>query len=176
MANLRDIGAQINGYAAENGFYPRTEINKTIWDLTAEWSGSGRHSIWCCPARLIKKGTGSTPNFTPSYSANDRVFPATGLRVAAVPRPSQVIALIDASQRSPSGWANHQMNVPGAENPDNAEKPFQHSPIAKPNTDINATACVRYRHNGAANALFLDGHVEAKKLGSILEKNISITY
>jgi len=176
MANLRDIGAQINGYAAENGFYPRTVNKATLWDLTAEWSGSRRHSIWHCPARLIKKGTGSNPNFTPSYSGNDRLFTVTGLRVAAVPRPSQVIAAIDASQRSGSGWANHQMNVPGANNPANAENPLQGVPITAPNADINPTACVRYRHNGAANALFLDGHVETKKLGTILEKNLSISY
>lgn len=177
MANLRDIGVRITGDAFDKGHYAKTTNGVPLWDVIAGWSGgSGRDPVWCCPARLIKKGSGNPP-FTPAYSANDRVFPTEGLRVAAVQRPEQVIVLIDAGQRMPSGWAFHQMMVKGATNPANANVPLQGKPITAPNTDIaTGGACVRYRHQGKANALFLDGHVEAMKMGSILEKHISISY
>ena len=181
VANLRSIGAFITGYAADNGCYPPTLNRAPPWNTTAGWGGV-ENPAWCCPARSIKtvkKGKTET-SFTPAYTLNDRLFlDNVGLRLGAVPRPSQVIAAIDAGQRMPSGWAYHQMKLPkrAATNPANAEKPFQGKPITTPDTDIaTGGACVRYRHQGSANALFLDGHVEAKKLGSILEKNLSISY
>ena len=182
VANLRGVGALITGYVADNGCYPPTLNGAPPWNITAGWGGRSEDPTWCCPARSIKtvkKGKTET-SFTPAYTLNDRLFPDNvGLRLAAVPRPSQVIAVIDAGQRMPSGWAYHQMKLPknAATNPDNAEKPFQGKPITTPDTDIaTGGACVRYRHQGSANALFLDGHVEPKKLGSILEKNLSISY
>ena len=177
MANLRDLGVRITGDAADKWRYPATESGVPLWQVIAGWSGGNWQDLaWCCPARLIKNGPRDSP-FTPAYSANDRVFPTEGLRVAAMQRPEQVIALIDAGQRMSSGWAFHQMMVKGATNPATANVPLQGKPITAPNTDIAAGgACVRYRHQGNANTLFLDGHVEARKMGSILEKNISISY
>lgn len=177
MANLRDLGVRITGEALDKGHYPATESGVPIWQLVAGWSGGNWQDLaWCCPARSIKKGARDSP-FTPAYSANERVFPTEGLRLAAVQRPDQVIALIDAGQRMPSGWAFHQMMVKGATNPATANAPLQGKPITAPNSDIaTGGACVRYRHQGNANVLFLDGHVEARKMGSILEKNISISY
>jgi prepilin-type processing-associated H-X9-DG protein/prepilin-type N-terminal cleavage/methylation domain-containing protein len=176
VANLRDIGVRITGEAFDKGRYPATVNGAPLWDVVAGWSGgSGRDLAWCCPARLIKKAGNS--DFTPAYSANDRVFPTEGLPLAAAQRPSEIIVLIDAGQRMPSGWAFHQMRVSGATDPANANVPLQGKPITAPNTDIaTGGACVRYRHQGSANALFLDGHVETRKMGSILEKNISISY
>lgn len=175
-ANLRDLGAQMTGYTADKGHYPKTYSGNPIWAEIWNWSGTTKPSTWLCPARLIKKNsTGDT--FTPAYTANKRVFTEAGVRVASVPRPSEVIALIDAGQRTGSGWAFHQMTVSGATDPATADVAFTGEPIAAPNTDIDVSrACVRYRHDNCANALFLDGHVEAKKLGSILHKNISISY
>ena len=180
MANLRDLGAQLNGYASEKGYYPTVFSGNPIWLELQNWSGITNSSTWLCPARLIKSVGNST--FTPAYSANTRVFTATGLRTAAVPRPSQVIALIDAGQRaSPVGTAIHQMALTptsAARDPANADRHLTGPPITEPNTDIvsGSTAGVRYRHQGAANALFVDGHVEPMKLGTILEKNISVDY
>jgi prepilin-type processing-associated H-X9-DG protein/prepilin-type N-terminal cleavage/methylation domain-containing protein len=177
MENLRDLGVRITGEAVDKGHYPATQNGVPLWQLVAGWSGGNWQDLaWCCPARSIKTGARNSP-FTPAYSANERVFPTEGLRLGAVQRPDQVIALIDAGQRTPSGWAFHQMMVKGATNPANANTPLQGKPITSPNTDIaSGGACVRYRHQGNANTLFLDGHVEARKMGSILEKNISISY
>lgn len=178
LANLRDLGVQINAYAADNGYYPKAYNNNPIWKELQTWSGITNSSTWLCPDRFIKTAGNST--FTPAYSANARVFNTNGLRVAAVPRPSQVIALIDAGQRSGTGWAFHQMSLTpasAATDPANADTPLTGKPITEPNADIATdAACVRYRHQGSANALFVDGHVESKKIGTILEKNISVSY
>ena len=176
LGNLRDLGAQITSYAADKGRYPKIYNNNPIWAEIGNWSGTKNPSTWLCPARLVKKNS-TGASFTPAYTANKRVFPDAGLPVAAVPRPAQVIALIDAAQRAGSGWAMQQMTVTGATDPASAETALTGQPITQPNTDICDTfACVRYRHNNSANALFLDGHVETKKLGTILQKNISISY
>lgn len=176
MANLRDLGAQLNGYAADKGHYPTPGDGNPIWLELQNWSGITNASTWLCPARFIKSSGTST--FTPAYSANARVFKADGVRIPAVPRPSQVIALIDAGQREINGTAIHQMTVTGAASQITADQPIVGKPITEPNTDIvsGSTAGVRYRHQGAANALFVDGHVESMKLGTILEKNISVDY
>lgn len=182
MANLKDLGVLINSYAVDKEHYPPHRNSAgpyPPWYELENWSGIKDSPSWLCPSRLIKSvPSGATiTTFTPAYSANTRVFTATGLRVAGVPRPSQVIALIDAGQQS-RGVAFHQLTVPdtAANNPANADRPLTGAPIAEPNTDITTTPCVRYRHQGCANALFVDGHVEPKKLGTILEKNISVSY
>ncbi len=178
MENLRDLGAQVQSYAKDKGHYPITFNGNTPWEEMGTWSGITNSSSWLCPARFLKSGKTSSQisSFTPAYTANDRVFTRRGVRVDAVPRPSQVIALIDAGQRMPSGTAFHQMIVTGANNPAHADRPLLGIPITEPNTDITTRGSVRYRHQGSANALFCDGHVESMKLGSILEKNISINY
>lgn len=176
LANLRDLGAQITSFTADKGYYPKTFTGNPIWTELGNWSGTLKPSTWLCPARLIKKDSNGN-SFTPAYTANKRVFTESGLPVAAVSRPTEVIALMDAAQRAGTGWAIHQMNPPGATNPATAEVPMTGVPITVPNIDIHdTTACVRYRHDNGVNALFLDGHVEARKFGTILEKNISIDY
>ncbi len=178
MANLRELGALINGYAAEKGHYPPNKVynpqtdtyqNFPPWFTIDAWSGNKDSSVWLCPSRSNKSG------FLPAYTFNTRVFNVPELKVVAVPRPSQVIAIIDAGQRA-NGWAFHQLSVPGATNPADADKPLTGSPITAPNLGISPGPCVCYRHQGFANALFVDGHVEAKKLGTILERNISTSY
>lgn len=178
IANLRDLGAQFQSYTADKGHYPITSNALPPWDVIGTWSGVTNSSSWLCPARFMKSGRigSQTTSFTPAYTANDRVFTPSGVRAAAVPRPSQVIALIDAGQRAVRGTALHQMMVTGANNPANADRPLLGIPITEPNTDITTRGTVRYRHQGNANALFFDGHVESMKPGSILEKNISISY
>lgn len=172
MANLRDLGVLINNYAGEKGHYPPSNSGAgpfPPWFTLANWSGIANSPSWLCPSRANKSG------FLPAYAANSRVFTANGLRVTAVSRPSQVIALIDAGQR-PNSWAFHQLMVPGATSQANADRPLSGAPITEPNMNITTVPCVSYRHQDCANALFLDGHVEAKKRGTILERNISVSY
>ena len=43
-----------------------------------------------------------------------------------------------------------------------------------PNTTSNGNLRIAFRHNELANALYLDGHVDARQRGSVLPSNLAI--
>jgi len=43
-----------------------------------------------------------------------------------------------------------------------------------PNTTTNANLRIDFRHNDLANTLYLDGHVDARKRGSVMPSNLAI--
>lgn len=171
IANLKQLGIEINIYAAENGVYPKSPPPPALWLNVALMS-----SNWLCPSRFIKKdNSGST--FTPAYAPNSLIFNNRDVRPISISRPSEIIALIDCDQRSPSGWAVPLLHVPGSSSAATANQPITGSPITTPDVDIcQGPAGVRYRHQGKANALFLDGHVQSFTKGSILQKNYFTNY
>lgn len=199
-SNLRQLGVAVMLYASEKGVYPpgNTTFNDgpyPLWETLRPYAGGGeRHrSIpsWECPRRAITRNPNGPIWITPSYSANSFVMVDSRDRdgepgvpradlvpVAKVARPSEVIGLIDASQRSPSGWSNAILtgtifNTVG--NPANANRPLSGHPITEPDTDVGG-GTVRYRHKGTANAVFLDGSVRNFAKGDILEKHLFINY
>jgi len=171
IANLKQLGVEINVYAAENGVYPKNPPPPALWMNVAYLS-----SNWLCPSRFIKKDNfGST--FTPAYAPNSLIFNNRDVRPVSISRPSEIIALIDSDQRSPSGWAIPWLSVPGSSSAATANQPIMGEPITTPDVDIcQGPAGVRYRHQGKANALFLDGHVQSFTKGTILQKNYFTNY
>ena len=171
MSNLKQLGIEINIYAAENGVYPKNPPPPALWMNVAFMS-----SNWLCPSRFIKKdSSGST--FTPAYAPNSLIFNNRDVRPVSISRPSEIIALIDCDQRSPSGWAIPWLYVSGSSSAATANQPIMGEPITTPDVDIcQGPAGVRYRHQGRANALFLDGHVESFTKGTILQKNYFTNY
>ena len=171
IANLKQLGVEINIYTAENGVYPKNPPPPALWLNVAYMS-----SNWLCPSRFIKKDTsGST--FTPAYAPNSLVFNNRDVRPVSISRPSEIIALIDCDQRTPSGWAIPWLEVSGSSSAATANQPIMGSPITTPDVDIcQGPAGVRYRHQGKANALFLDGHVQSFTKGTILQKNYFTNY
>lgn len=170
--NLKQLGVEINLYAAENGVYPKSPSPPAIWMNVAYMS-----SNWLCPSRFIKKdNSGST--FTPAYTPNSLIFTINrDVRPISISRPSEIIALIDCDQRSPSGWAIPFLSVSGSSSAATANQPIMGSPITTPDVDVcQGPAGVRYRHQGKANALFLDGHVQSFTKGTILQKNYFTNY
>lgn len=75
-------------------------------------------------------------------------------------------------------WKTEGINsVPGSSSAATANQPITGSPVTIPDVDIcQGPAGVRYRHQGKANALFLDGHVQSFTKGSILQKNYYTNY
>jgi prepilin-type N-terminal cleavage/methylation domain-containing protein/prepilin-type processing-associated H-X9-DG protein len=173
IANLKQLGIEINIYAAENGVYPKSPSPPPIWVNVAYMS-----SNWLCPSRFIKKDANTGNSFTPAYTPNSLIFTInTDVRPASISRPSEIIALIDCDQRSPSGWAIPLLSVSGSSSAATANQPITGSPITTPDVDIcQGPAGVRYRHQGKANALFLDGHVQFFTKGTILQKNYYTNY
>ncbi len=171
IANLKQLGIEINLHAAENGVYPKNPPPPALWMNVALMS-----SNWLCPSRFIKKdGSGST--FTPAYAPNSLIFNSNDVRPVSIYRPSEIIALIDCDQRTPSGWAVPWLEVPGSSSAATANQPITGSPVTIPDVDIcQGPAGVRYRHQGKANALFLDGHVQSFTKGKILQKNYFTNY
>jgi prepilin-type N-terminal cleavage/methylation domain-containing protein/prepilin-type processing-associated H-X9-DG protein len=171
IANLKQLGIEINIYAAENGVYPKNPPPPALWMNVAYTS-----SNWLCPSRFIKKdASGST--FTPAYAPNSLIFNNKDVRPVSISRPSEIIALIDSDQRSPSGWAIPWLEVSGSSSAATANQPITGSPITTPDVDIcQGPAGVRYRHQGKANALFLDGYVQSFTKGTILQKNYFTNY
>lgn len=171
MSNLKQLGVEINLYVADNGFYPKNPPPPALWLNVAYMS-----SNWLCPSRFIQKdASGST--FTPAYAPNSLIFNKTNVRPASISRPSEIIALIDSDQRSPSGWAIPWLSVSGSSSAGSANQPITGVPITAPDVDIcQGPAGVRYRHQGKANALFLDGHVGSFTKGTILQKNYFTNY
>lgn len=200
ISNLRQLGVAFMAYSAERGFYPagNETLNEgpfPLWEILRPYTGGGeRHTriaIWECPRRAITEHPNGPTWITPSYSANRFVFvdartPAAGgpleeksrTLVNTIQRPSEIIALIDAGQRSPSGWSNAMLiggifNLAGGDF-GQRNNPVMGEPITSPDDDFRIG--VRYRHNGRANAVFLDGRVGSFEKGEILEKNIFINY
>jgi len=171
MANLKQLGIEINLYAAEYGVYPKNPPPPALWMNVAPVS-----SNWLCPSRfIIKDASGST--FTPAYAPNSLIFNNSDIRPVSISRPSEIIALIDCDQRSPSGWAIPWLSVSGSSSAATANQPITGVPITAPDVDIcQGPAGVRYRHQGKANALFLDGHVQSFTKGTILQKNYYTNY
>jgi prepilin-type N-terminal cleavage/methylation domain-containing protein/prepilin-type processing-associated H-X9-DG protein len=171
MANLKQLGVEINLYVADNGVYATNSPAPAYW-----MSVAANSSNWLCPSRFIKKdASGST--FTPAYAPNSLIFNSNNVRPASISRPSEIIALIDSDQRSPSGWAIPWLEVYGTSSAATANQPITGVPITAPDVDLcQGPAGVRYRHEGKANALFLDGHVESFTKGKILQKNYYTNY
>lgn len=191
------IAIAVAAYTAENqtllppGIETIDGINSPVWEALRPYSGGGERNvsipIWECPSIAIKVHNERPEYITPSYSANrfltpDRrseegggpKCPFDQVKTLSVNRMSEVFLLIDADQRSPSGWSNSILLggifQKSDGNPTDAEKPVIGSPITEPDTDI-VSGHVRYRHSGKANAVFLDGHVAPFQKGEIKEKN-----
>lgn len=199
MSNLRQLGIATAVYSTENGHFPagietRGSDSYPLWEVLRPYTGgpdSKRNmsiEIWEDPKREIKVHPSGSAVITPSYSANRFIFVDSrtteggGANQSRVPdtalqRPSEAIALICAGQRSPSGWSipiliGGIFNQQG--NPATADNFVTGAPITQPDADIGNG--VRYRYNGRAHAVFVDGHVEAIAKGEIRERNLFINY
>lgn len=204
LANMRQIGVAMALYAGENdGCLP---LMRTYWPQqpyglegiepyldTVNGKGAGK-KLYVCPNRRIKapmnlmEQNGWLNYRTFSCNPNVHRWAPTGhpdpsslrVKVQSIQRPSQVISVIDGSQRTDGTLANGGLNGLPV---DPTDQRMQNATLADepiPTTgdsDPQTQGTIRYRQPGqTANALFVDGHVEAVKKGSLLNKNFAIIY
>lgn len=184
--NLRQLGALIQGYVADNQFYPPATDGVTWRGSWADaispyaghdsWWGSDPVPVIDSPAKKVR-----TRNTDRAFIANPAVMQDVRygggqlISPARVRRLSEVILLADGVQNPSTGRvADHMWQMPGVydTNPANADRLIP----ATENLD-NGTAKIRFRNSGnTALALFADGHVDRKKNGEIKYRNFSIAY
>jgi prepilin-type processing-associated H-X9-DG protein/prepilin-type N-terminal cleavage/methylation domain-containing protein len=142
-----------------------------------------RSGVQECPSIELPRPEGV--EYAHTYPANRLIFVVgqTGDRRSVntvnseqIPRPTEVILMGDGEQRA-VGESNGTFNAlpSGNGSPRNAEDPIQNPPR---NQDGLGNTGPRYRHNGRANFVFADGHVESISVesGGLLQKHYYINY
>jgi len=151
--NLRQIGTAFHTYAADNsGYFPQVQnTNGAQWyDVMRETLPSSK--IYVCPTAKYRNPE-ATSSSTASY-AYGMVDSSSGLAVAKVDKPSQKFLIAEGVQIGTWQSAGSEItyewgDVNHEPTPDNYDT-----------DDSTMSGWIRYRHGGAANILFIDGHVE----------------
>ncbi|MEM6822090.1 MAG: DUF1559 domain-containing protein [Verrucomicrobiota bacterium] len=196
---LRQIGVAINLYTGEMGHYPPativwnspgyisgSHVQGSWWDQISEHLGTkttfqrkvGSLDMYYNPVLHCPSSTISTETPYASYGCNTQVMQdvayGNGQLVSAmrVNRPSEIVLVTDTNQNSGGSSSPHLWRVNPSTSEGSSEDPL---PICI-DSDGGATNYIRYRHNGATNCLFADGHVESKKKGTLKNRNWVINY
>ena len=115
-----------------------------------------------------------------TYSANQNIMPFVQPRPLSsdqIMRPTEVVLFGDSRQRD-NGDANSTFSgfPTGDGNPRSADEPLEAVPVDKDGGGIPSIP--RYRHNGRANFVFVDGHVSSFSVsdGGIRQRNWYVNY
>lgn len=174
QANLRQVGAGLNSFAADNGmampygyWVPPSGESQT-WDkLISEYLGIRRDTVWLstssvmsCPADKLP-GLSIANRFRRTYSmvrgsdgfgitANDQLASQPGVRLAAVSAPSRTIIVTEFSSALAKGDSSD--SVVGSPACSVIDSPARQ--LAAGNGKPDGL------HAGRMSYLFVDGHVE----------------
>jgi prepilin-type N-terminal cleavage/methylation domain-containing protein/prepilin-type processing-associated H-X9-DG protein len=196
LSNLRQLGLAVNLYADDHGerlppwadfpvatrenpnptqprwqwiIAPYTDTRQIVREEGRDYRGMGLLHICPNSQHPVTNPDEST------YSVNINLFPArnptTGAQTAqeylisTVARPSQVIMIADGYQELSGGGANSTFWRSSSGYGGDLM-----APVPLPN--VNGTpqangAHIEYRQGGSANAVFVDGHAESMRRGSI---------
>ena len=196
-SNLRQIALATTLYTTERGVFPlssgnnpggnwRNALRPYMNAGPAVANNENNSETVVCPSRVIIP-TNPADNLRASYSAHPRILVNPGdltagtpgaVSVSKVKRPSQIILFGDATQQSNGGSHGQFWSVTAMTSNQDSANGLDDPIVADAATDIDPTsqAYIRYRHNGAANMVFVDAHVETFKRGTILNRHTRAYY
>jgi len=193
ISNLKQFSTTITLAASDYGYYPVGSDADNLGIITVSDVIKGKAQIiLVCPAAqwqgFISKPSTYAGNLMTAIGYNPFVIPhaaspRTAVRPAQISRPSQVILAADnVQQMSPypralgyiAVWSGYDNKTAGLV--ENADKEVTDA-LVKSSGFWGSGSQIPLRHNGKANVVFVDGHVETiSRLGDLKEKNFYWNY
>ena len=186
LSSLRQIALATIGYAADNNMLLPAAGNggTPAWAVSIasymKVDSKRNKSIFVCPGCEVPVQTGTGTEVAVTYGMHGGLMPKGGkpMVLSLVKDTSNLILCADMCQNPANkGWSPYSIENPaefkgggrGGGTPSEA-------PIGiGPDKDTGNNAWIRYRHNGYANAVMLDGSARSFKKGEILGVNAVVT-
>ena len=185
LSNLHQIGIATMAYAADNSFKLPNAGSGTsdMWATQlATFISTGtksKKSIFVCPGceKPVTEATGTDVAVT--YGMHNGLMPkgGTASNMSSVVRPTEVILAGDVCQDPGNkGWSPfcvEQPSIISSQSGGRGGSTDLASPISYgTDADSGNNPWLRYRHGGKVNVVMVDGHAEAIKKGSVLNKHV----
>ena len=185
LSNLHQIGVATMAYAADNSFKLPNAGSGTsdMWATQlATFISTGtksKKSIFVCPGaeKAVQEATGSDVAVT--YGVHNGLMPkgGTASNISSVVRATEVILAGDVCQNPGNkGWSPfciEQPSIISSQSGGRGGSTDLNSPISfGTDSDNGNNPWLRYRHSGKVNVVMCDGHAEAIKKGSVLNKHV----
>jgi prepilin-type processing-associated H-X9-DG protein/prepilin-type N-terminal cleavage/methylation domain-containing protein len=179
LSNLHQIGVATIAYAADNSFKLPDAGSGTsdMWATKlATFISTGtksKKSIFVCPGceKTVVEATGTDVAVT--YGVHNGLMPKGGIasNISSVVRATEVILAGDVCQNPGNkGWSPFCIEKPSIF----ASQSGALDAVVSSSTDSDNgnNPWLRYRHSGKVNVVMCDGHAEAIKKGSVLNKHV----
>jgi prepilin-type processing-associated H-X9-DG protein/prepilin-type N-terminal cleavage/methylation domain-containing protein len=185
LSNLHQIGVATMAYAADNSFKLPNAGSGTsdMWATQlATFISTGtksKKSIFVCPGseKTVQEATGTDVAVT--YGVHNGLMPkgGTASNISSVVRSTEVILAGDVCQNPGNkGWSPfciEQPSIISSQSGGRGGSTDLNSPISfGTDSDNGNNPWLRYRHSGKVNVVMCDGHAEAIKKGSVLNKHV----
>lgn len=185
LSNLHQIGVATIAYAADNSFkLPDAGSGPSdMWATKlATFISTGtksKKSIFVCPGceKTVVEGTGTDVAIT--YGVHNGLMPkgGTASNITSVVRATEVILAGDVCQNPGNkGWSPfciEQPSIISSQSGGRSGSTDLTSPITVgTDSDNGNNPWLRYRHSGKVNVVMCDGHAEAIKKGSVLNRHV----
>jgi len=185
LSNLHQIGVATMAYAADNSSKLPNAGSGTsdMWATQlATFISTGtksKKSIFVCPGceKPVTEATGTDVAVT--YGMHNGLMPkgGTASNMSSVVRSTEVILAGDVCQDSGNkGWSPYcieQPSIISSQSGGRGGSTDLTSPISYgTDADSGNNPWLRYRHSGKVNVVMVDGHAEAIKKGSVLNKHV----
>jgi prepilin-type processing-associated H-X9-DG protein/prepilin-type N-terminal cleavage/methylation domain-containing protein len=184
LSNLHQIGVATMAYAADNSFkLPDAGTGPSdMWATQlATFISTGtksKKSIFVCPGceKTVVEATGN--NVAVTYGVHNGLMPkgGTASNISSVVRSTEVILAGDVCQDPGNkGWSPFCIEQPSIISSQGGRSGSIDltSPITVgTDSDKGNNPSLRYRHSGKVNVVMCDGHAEAIKKGSVLNKHV----